>query len=167
LKGILMKITHRLLITASLLASLASTAFAQTPPTPASDALRPARMEKMHQRMAERHHKHLNELKAKLQLQAGQDASWTAFEQAMQAPSQALPRPDPAALAKLTTPERIDQMQALKAQRDAHMQKRADATKTFYASLNIDQKKTFDVETARFMAHRMGQGMEHGHSMHP
>jgi protein CpxP len=163
LKGILMKITHRLLITASLLASLASTAFAQTPPTPASDAQRPARMEKMHQRMAERHHKHLNELKAKLQLQAGQDASWTAFEQAMQAPSQALPRPDPAALAKLTTPERIDQMQALKAQRDAHMQKRADATKTFYASLNIDQKKTFDVETARFMAHRM----EHGHSMHP
>jgi len=129
-----MKITHRLLITASLLASLASTAFAQTPPTPASDAQRPARMEKMHQRMAERHHKHLNELKAKLQLQAGQDASWTAFEQAMQAPTQALPRPDPAALAKLTTPERIDQMQAFKAQRDAHMQKRAEVTKTFYAS---------------------------------
>jgi hypothetical protein len=162
-----MKITHRLLITASLLTSLASTAFAQTPPTPASDAQRPARMEKMHQRMAERHHKHLNELKAKLQLQAGQDASWTAFEQAMQAPTQALPRPDPAALAKLTTPERIDQMQALKAQRDTHMQKRADATKTFYASLNIDQKKTFDVETARFMAHRMGQGMGHSHSMRP
>ena len=162
-----MKITHRLLIIASLLTSLASTAFAQTPPTPASDAQRPARMEKMHQRMAERHHKHLNELKAKLQLQAGQDASWTAFEQAMQAPTQALPRPDPAALAKLTTPERIDQMQAFKAQRDAHMQKRAEATKTFYASLNADQKKTFDVETARFMAHRMGQGIGHGHSMRP
>ncbi len=161
-----MKITHRLLITAGLLSSLAGTAFAQTPPTPAPDAQRPARMEKMHQRMAERHHKHLNELKAKLQLQAGQDASWIAFEQTMQPPAQALPRPDPAALAKLTTPERIDQMQAFKAQRDAHMQKRAEATKTFYASLNADQKKTFDVETARFMAHRMGQGMGHGHPVH-
>ena len=163
-----MKITHRLLITVGLLSSLAGTAFAQTvpAPTPAPESQRPARMEKMHERMAERHNKHLNELKAKLQLQAGQDASWIAFEQTMQPPAQALPRPDPAALARLTTPERIDQMQAFKAQRDAHMQKRAEATKTFYASLNADQKKTVDVETARFMAHRMGQGMGHGHPVH-
>lgn len=160
-----MKVTHRLLITAGLLSSLTVTALAQT--TPAPEAPRPARMEKMHERMAERHSKHLNELKAKLQLQAGQDASWAGFAQAMQPPAQPLPRPDPAALAKLTTPERIDQMQAFKVQRDAHMQKRAEATKTFYASLSTEQKKVFDAETARFMKHRMDQRMHQGHPMHP
>lgn len=161
-----MKTTHRLLITAGLLTSLAGTVFAQTAPAPSPEAQRPARMEKMRERMAERHSKHLNELKAKLHLQAGQEASWSAFAQAMQAPAQPLPRPDHAALEKLTTPERIDQMQAFKAQRDALMQKRAEATKAFYASLDADQKKTFDAETARFMKQRMGQGMHQGHPMH-
>mgnify|MGYP000387936472 CR=1 FL=1 len=66
---------------------------------------------------------------------------------------------DRAAMAKLSTPERIDQMQALHAQRDAEMKKRGDATKTFYAGLNAEQKKTFDAETARFM--QQGPGMRH------
>jgi periplasmic protein CpxP/Spy len=158
-----MKIAHRLLITAGLLSLLAGTAFAQTAPAAAPDSQRPSRMEKMRERMTERHNKHLNELKAKLQLQTAQDASWTAFTQAMQPPATTLPRPDPLVMEKLTTPERIDQMLAFKAQRDAFMQKRADAAKTFYASLTLEQKKTFDTETAQFMAHRMGQGMAHGH----
>ena len=62
---------------------------------------------------------------------------------------------------KLTTPERIDQMQALHAQREAEMKKRGDATKTFYAGLTPEQKKTFDAETARFMAG--GPGMRGHH----
>ncbi len=160
-----MKLAHRLLITAGLLSLLAGTAFAQTTPAPAPDGQRPSRMEKMRERMTERHNKHLNELKAKLQLQTAQDASWTAFTQAMQPPGTPLPRPDLSAMEKLTTPERIDQMQAFKAQRDARMQKRADATKAFYASLTLEQKKTFDAETAQFMVQRMGQGMAHGHPM--
>lgn len=158
-----MKTAHRLLITAGLLSMLAGTALAQTGPGPEGQG--PANMEKMHERMAERHNKHLNELKAKLQLQTHQDAAWNTFAQAMQPPAKPLGHLDRAALAKLTTPERIDQMQAFKAQRDAHMQKRADATKAFYASLNADQKKTFDAETARFMTQRMGQGMHRNHPM--
>lgn len=160
-----MKITHRLLVTAGLLSTLAGTAWAQ--PAPMADGQSPARMEKMRERMAERHNKHLNELKGKLQLQASQDGAWTAFAQAMQAPAKPLQRPDRAALEKLTTPERIDQMMAFKAQRDEHMRQRAEATKAFYAALNADQKKTFDAETARFMKHRMDQGMHQGHPMHP
>ena len=161
-----MKTTHRLLITAGLLTSLAGTVFAQTAPTTSPEAQRPARMEKMRERMAERHSKHLNELKAKLHLQAGQDASWSAFAQAMQAPAQSLPRPDHAALEKLTTPERIDQMQQFHTQRDAEMKKRGDATKTFYAGLNAEQKKTFDAETARHMRSDMGgMGMRERHHM--
>ena len=159
-----MKTTQRLWITASLLSVLFGSALAQ--PGPGHNGQGPARMEKMHERMAERHNKHLSELKAKLQLQASQESAWTSFAQTMQAPAKPLARPDRLALEKLTTPERIDQMQAFKAQRDAHMQQRADATKAFYASLNADQKKTFDAETSRFMAQHMGQGMQHGHAMH-
>lgn len=62
----------------------------------------------------------------------------------------------------MSTPERLDQMQAHKAQHDAQMQKHIEATKTFYASLNAEQKKVFDKETARFMR---GMG-EHPHR-HP
>jgi protein CpxP len=159
-----MNIAHRLWITAGLLSALAGPVLAQT--TAPAEGQRPARMEKMHERMAQRHNKHLGELKAKLQLQADQETAWAAFAQAMQPPTQPWARPDRVALEKLTTPERIDQMQAFKAQRDAHMQKRADATKAFYASLNPEQKKTFDSETARFMAQGMGRGMPHGHAMH-
>ena len=159
-----MKTTQRFWITASLLSVLAGSALAQAGPGP--DGQHPARMEKMHERMAERHNKHLTELKGKLQLQPSQEGAWTTFAQAMQPPAKPLARPDRLALEKLTTPERIDQMQAFKAQRDAHIQQRADATKAFYASLNAEQKKTFDAETARFMAQRMGQGMPHGHAMH-
>jgi hypothetical protein len=52
---------------------------------------------------------------------------------------------------KLTTPERIDKMNVLKAQRDAEMQKRNEATRIFYATLSDEQKKTFDQQTAKFM----------------
>lgn len=163
-----MKITHRLLITAGFFSTLAGTALAQ--PVPMADGQSPARMEKMRERMAERHNKHLNELKGKLQLQASQDAAWVTFAQAMQVPAKPFQRPDRAALEKLTTPERIDQMMALKAQRDEHMRQRAEATKAFYAALNADQKKTFDAETARFMTNRMGMRQDmpggHGHPMH-
>jgi hypothetical protein len=65
-------------------------------------------------------------------------------------------RPERATFEQMTTPERLDQMQAMKAQRDAHMQQRAEATKAFYATLNADQKQVFDQETARMMK---GSGM--------
>jgi Spy/CpxP family protein refolding chaperone len=67
-------------------------------------------------------------------------------------------------MAKLTTPERIDKMKALGAQHMAEMtaamDKRAEATKAFYAVLTPEQQKVFD-------AHGMpGQGKDHSHGMH-
>ncbi len=47
-------------------------------------------------------------------------------------------------------------MRELRATRMAEMDKRGDATKTFYATLSADQKKVFDDETARRGHH--GQG---------
>jgi hypothetical protein len=136
---------------------------AQTAPETKTNGPRAERMDKMHAKMGERHAKHLADLKGKLKLEASQESAWTAFEQSMQAPAKPLARPDRAAMEKLTTPERIDQMQAHKAQRDAEMQKHADASKTFYAALNAGQKKVFDTETARAMHN---SGMRHGEGHH-
>lgn len=154
-----MKPIRTSLITAGMLLALGSAALAQTGPMPGAGMPHGAHTEKMREHMTERHAKHLTELKAKLKLEAGQEAAWKTFADAMQPPATPAARPDRAAFEKMTTPERIDQMQAWHAQRDADMKKHGDATKTFYASLNAEQKKTFDAETGRFMQREMGGGM--------
>ena len=57
---------------------------------------------------------------------------------------------------KLSTPERIDKMRSERAQHMADMttamDKRDEATKTFYATLDADQKKVFDAEHSRMGA---------------
>lgn len=158
-----MKSIRTSLIAASLMLGLTGLTMAQTAPETKTNGPRAERMDKMHVKMGERHAKHLADLKGKLKLEASQESAWTAFEQSMQAPAKPLARPDRAAMEKLTTPERIDQMQAHKAQRDAEMQKHADASKTFYAVLNAGQKKVFDAETARAMHN---SGMRHGEGHH-
>ncbi len=160
-----MKSIRKTLIAASLLVGLTGLTLAQTAPETKTSGPRAERMDKMHAKMGERHAKHLADLKGKLKLEAGQETAWTTFEQSMQMPSKPMARPDRAAMEKMTTPERIDQMQAHKAQRDAEMQKHADATKTFYAVLNASQKKVFDTETARAMQ-SMGGGMRQGDGGH-
>ena len=110
--------------------------------------------------------KHQAALKAKLKITAEQESAWTAFTAAMKPPAGWMDhkRPDRAEMEKLTTPERIDKMHALRAQHmadmNAAMDKRDDATKAFYAVLSPDQKKTFDAEHTRMGGHR---GEHHGH----
>jgi periplasmic protein CpxP/Spy len=111
---------------------------------------------KMAERMKDRMAKHQAELKAKLKLTAEQEGAWTQFTAAMQPPA-AMQHPDRAEMAKLTTPQRLEKMQAFKAQRDAEMGKRFDATKAFYAALTPEQQKVFDAEHSR-----MGHGGKHG-----
>lgn len=119
---------------------------------------------KMQARMAQ----HQTELKAKLKLTPAQEGAWAAFTASMQPPAHgARMTPEQRAeMDKLATPERIDKMRALRSQRMAEMttsmDKRGEATKTFYAALNADQKKVFDSQ-------RMGKGgMGHGggHGQH-
>ena len=116
---------------------------------------------KMEAMMAKRH----DALKAKLKLTPEQEGAWTAFTTAMKPPVRTdVKRPDRVELDKLTTPERIDKMHALRTERmtamNAEMDKREDATKTFYAALNAEQKKVFDVEHARL-------GSRHGEHRGP
>jgi hypothetical protein len=67
---------------------------------------------------------------------------------------------------KLTTPERIDKMRALRQERmttmSAEMDKRGAATKAFYAVLSSEQKAVFDA-IAMEGRHRGGHGMRGDH----
>lgn len=124
---------------------------------------------KMHDRMAKRQ----AELKAKLKITPAQEGAWSTFTAAMQPPAPMMRGERPMAtqraeLDKLTTPERIEKMQALRTQRmnemNAEMNKRGEATKAFYAALSPEQQKTFDAEH-RKMGERPGNG-HHGGGMH-
>lgn len=161
-----MKSIRTTLIATALMAGLTGLALAQNTTAPADNA-RAGRMEKMREHKSERHTQHLAELKSKLNLQAAQEPAWNTFTQSLQHPAR-MARPERASLEKMTTPERLDMMQAMKAQRDAHMQQRADATKAFYATLSADQKQVFDQETARMMKGSGMHAMKHhgGHGTH-
>lgn len=156
-----MKLAPRQILAAVLLAGLGVAASAQTPPSPPPGGPGgpggPGMM--MHgahhggfdpAKMQERRAKRLANLKQKLQLTPGQEGAWSAFAAAMAPP--AFQQPDRAQreeFDKLTTPERIDRMRAMRDRHMAEMDKRADATKTFYATLTPEQKKVFDQEATR------------------
>ena len=114
-------------------------------------------------KMEEMHAKRSAELKAKLKITSAQEAAWNTFATAMKPPARnAQNMPDRAELEKLTTPERLDKIRALRTQHmtdmQAEMTKRDDATKAFYASLNAEQKKVFDAEFARMGGKHRGRG---------
>lgn len=165
-----MTIRRKHFILATLLAGAGLVAQAQPAPGPQGGPGQPPQGHPMGRdpaRMAERMQEHLNALKGKLKISAEQEPAWTTWTTAMRPPQQPPARPD---LASLSTPERIDQMRAMRTQREAEMDKRAEATKAFYAQLTPEQKKTFDAETAR-MFQRRGPGGEGGpgmggHGMH-
>lgn len=121
-------------------------------------AERQARMERMQKRHAER----LAAFKDKLQLDSAQEAAWNSYTSAMKppAPPAGQSRPERVDFGKLTTPERLDRMQARQAERNARFAQHAEATKSFYAQLTPEQQKTFDAETAK------RHGPRHGHRGH-
>lgn len=157
----------RTTLIAALLAAFAVTAAvqAQTPPAASAGTGAQAPQESgRHERYARHHQERLTELKQQLQLTPAQEGAWTQFSQSMTPPAMMAHRPDREALSRLPTPERIDQMRALRQQHMAEMDRRAEATKAFYASLTPEQKKRFDEHTGRAMSHRKGgRGHHEGH----
>lgn len=155
-----MKHVHKHIGMALLLATAGFTAAAQTAapaPSPAPSAeARQGRFDPA--KRAERFNQRMAELKQKLQLTPAQESAWTQFTNAMRPASNAQ-RPDRDALSKLSTPDRIDQMRALRNQRIAEMDRRGDATKAFYNALAPAQKTVFDAETAK----RGHRGKDGGH----
>ncbi len=116
----------------------------------ASGPMDPARMAEMQKKMSERHAQRMERLKAELKITSAQEPAWNAYV----ARTAHEPRKPAAAddWSKLTTPQRLEKMQALHNERNAEMTKRIDATKSFYAQLTPEQQKTFDAQ---------GGGMRH------
>ncbi len=112
------------------------------------------RAERMHQKMEQ----HQAKLKEALKLTPTQDNAWKEFTASMQPQKASVQRLDRAEWEKLTTPQRMDKMQTLRAEREAHMNQRVEAVKKFYATLTPEQQKTFDDQHQRMGRH----GHRHG-----
>lgn len=161
-----MKFATKHIATAVLMATMGLTAAtAQTPP-PAGAPERqhghrfdPAKMQERMAQRQERMAKRQAELKQKLQITSAQEGAWNSFTTAMK-PGARPQRPDREAIARLSTPDRIDQMRVLRNQRIAEQDRRGDATKAFYAVLTPAQQQVFDAETLR-RGHRGGHGGRH------
>jgi periplasmic protein CpxP/Spy len=163
-----MKSLHQKLLAAALLAAFGAGAIAQAPtPAPAPGAPRtemqhrspmdPARAQEHRARMEQRIAKRMADFKQMLRITPAQEGAWSAWTTAMR-PAARPQRGERAEWERLTTPERIDRMRTLRAARAADMDRRGDATKAFYATLDVEQKKTFDNVGLRFM-----QGGKRGH----
>ena len=123
------------------------------------DQKRAERHAQMQKKMAERQ----AAFKAELKITPDQEPAWNAFiarTQPQASPARTGPRED---WSKLTTPQRLDRMQALKTERDAAMAQRIGAIKSFYATLNVEQQKVFD---SKHMAGFQRTGMDRSHGKH-
>ena len=170
-----MALLSRHTVAAAVLAALALPVLAQ-PATPANppavgtvaapDARKgPGDHRERHQaRKAER----AAALKEQLKLTPAQEPAWNSFTASMQQ-NEGHARLDRKELDKLTTPERIDRMRALRAQHAAEADRRGEATKAFYAMLTPEQQKTFDARTHRMGPPHGGPGKHgpHGHHGKP
>jgi len=123
------------------------------------------RAEKMQQHMADKMAKRQADLKAALKLTAAQEAAWGNFTSAIKPPAMAgKNHPNREEMTKLTTPQRLEKMQSMKAERDTHMAQRIEATKAFYAALTPEQQKVFDAQAHGKGGH--GHGDKGGRGMH-
>jgi hypothetical protein len=156
-------------------AAFACAAFAQAPqpasaapvaqaPAASAEGRQAARMEREQriERMQAERAQRLAELKQKLHLAASQEGAWNSFAAAQQPPARPAGerRAEREAFARMTTPQRLDRMQARHAERSARFTELMTATRSLYATLSPEQQKTFDAETLRF-GHR-GHG-PHAH----
>lgn len=140
---------------------------ATTAPSASQSAERQAKRQQWQEKRAARHAERLGKLKQQLALTPAQEPAWTRFAQAMQRPGNAA-RPQREDLAKLTTPQRIDRLRELRAERNAAMDARLDATKAFYAELQPEQQRSFDSASMRMLrgAERHAKHPMHGHRDH-
>jgi protein CpxP len=136
-----------------------TTAQAAAPTSEQRDQKRAERMARMQQKMAERQ----AAFKAELKLTPEQEPAWNAFVARTGPQARPARQGNREDWSKLTTPQRLDKMQALKVERDAAMAKRVDAIKSFYASLNADQQKVFD---SKHLSGFQRAGMHRGHGKH-
>lgn len=95
-------------------------------------------------------------LRDALKLNAQQQPAWDAFVASMtpqkRGEGQRAGRPDRAAFAKLSAPQRMERHITMQKQRTARMEARLAALNNFYSVLTPEQRKTFDEQSK----HRRG-----------
>ena len=157
---------------AAVLAACGIAAQAQTPPaSPPANMVQPMPMhddgamrERFQQHMQERMQHRMESLKRILQVTPGQEGAWNTWAAAMRPAPGLMQRHEHGELMRLTTPERIDRLRQMRAQRDAEMDRRGEATKVFYAQLSPPQQKAFDEISLKFL--KGGHGHRGGHWGH-
>ena len=134
----------------ALMAAAAAAATAQTsmpasgePSAQASEQrANPREADRHAERHAERHAKRMADLKQRLQIISAQEGAWNQLVSAMQPPAR---QPEQGAgrnaLERLTTPKRLDRMQAMQTERQNRMAARNQAIKQFYSQLSAEQQK--------------------------
>lgn len=107
-------------------------------------------------RMAAFHAKHQARLHDQLKLTAAQEAAWKTFTDKT--------KPDPARrqamhqeMAALSTPARLERMQAMMKEGEARMADHIAAVKEFYAQLTPEQQKIFDDQHKAWHDKHMGK----------
>ena len=119
------------------------------PPPPAAGPDGAPRFEQMREHMQARRAEHARVLHDALSIRPNQERAWQIFQASMQPQSQGPHEPWGARMNRpadhpLTTPERLDRMADRMAKRQARFAEHAQAVKTFYASLDPTQQRTFD-----------------------
>jgi protein CpxP len=159
----------RSLIAATLLAAFGVATQAQMPPPPPPGAGMPhaqmheQHMQQMQQHMQQRHQRRMDGLKRILQVTPQQEGAWNNWAAAMRPVPKAQQHHNREEFARMATPERLDRMRQMRAQRNAEQDRRADATKAFYAQLTGPQQKAFDEVSLKYLAKRGHRGERHGH----
>lgn len=134
----------------ALMAAAAAAATAQTSMPASGEAsaqaseqrANPREADRHAERHAERHAKRMADLKQRLQIISAQEGAWNQLVSAMQLPAR---QPEQGAgrnaLERLTTPKRLDRMQAMQTERQNRMAARNQAIKQFYSQLSAEQQK--------------------------
>ena len=141
-------------------ASQAQVLASEAKPSSPANAWQEHRLARQHERRA----RVLASLGKELQLQAGQQAAWQRFEQAMKA------RPAPVTVSGTDKasaqdlPAQLAQLKAHKAQRDAAFEQRVQATLDLHASLEPKQQQVLAEHTGRWL-HHLGGGQRHRQPM--
>ena len=163
----------KMIAAATMLAACGIAAHAQTPPPPPpanmmrqmpmpEGGMRERFEQHMQEHVQERMQHRMESLKRILQVTPNQEGAWQAWAAAMRpAQPMMMQRHQRGEFEHLTTPERIDRLRQLRAQRDAEMDRRGEATKVFYAQLTGPQQKAFDEISMKFLkgghGHRGGR----------
>jgi protein CpxP len=105
-----------------------------------------------HAKMAQKRAEHQAKLRDALKLNAQQQPAWDAFVAKTTPPQRGEAgergaRPDRAAFAKLSAPQRMERQIAMQKQRTERMESRLAALNSFYSVLTPEQRKTFDEQS--------------------